>query len=664
MRRDASIDPFGIISPGKKNYFIKPRNKNRSFEFENFSASKNDSIAGNTLNLFLDATKINIFLVLILCGILLLAGRTAFLQLYQGEHYRALAEGNRIRLRDTKATRGIIYDRNMVQLVENSPGFSLAAIPVDLPKDPEVRKSLIVDIQNITNKPAEETETLLFPEKPLYSYQPITVVDDLTPDQAVLARILSSKYNGLTLRIDSTRHYLLSSTTQSFSHILGYQGKIEDGKLQEYLKDGYLYDDKIGKSGLEFTYEKELKGVNGIEQVEVEATGKAKEILASQKPISGNNLLLSIDSRLQKVAETSLKKALGSTGKKKGSVIAIDPNNGEILALVSWPAFNNNDFVRGLSQDKFQELINDPNLPLFNRSISGEYPPGSTFKIVVASAALEEKIVTENTGFMSTGGIYFNKTWFFPDWKAGGHGWTNVTKALAESVNTFFYIVGGGYQDFVGLGPERIEAYGEKFGLGKKTGIDLPNEATGFLPTPKWKEETKNEQWYIGDTYHFAIGQGDVLVTPLQVALWTSAIANDGKIFKPHIVKSILDSQNELISETKPEIISQDFLSQKNINIIKKGLRETVLTGSGRSLGSLPIAVAAKTGTAQWSTKKLPQAWVTAYAPFENPEIVVTVLVEEGGEGSSVATPVAREILGWWANKDNPQSTSTPKVEN
>lgn len=661
MKKDASIDPFGLICPSGKNYFLRSRRKGRYLELDTFSSSR-ESVGVNPLDLMIDFSKINLFLILILSGILLLVGRTAFLQLYQGEHYRAVAEGNRIRLKDTKANRGLIYDRNMVQLVENTPSFSLAAVPVDLPKDQTIRENLALDIQNIFGKPINETKSLLFPEKPIYSYQPVVIAENLNPDQAVLTRILSTKYNGLILKVDSSRHYLSSSTTPSLSHILGYQGKIEDGKLEEYLKKGYLFDDKIGKAGLEFIYEKELKGVNGIEQVEVEATGKAKEVLASQKPVPGNNLLLSIDSKLQKVSEQSLRKVLGTTGKKKGSVIVMNPNNGEILALVSWPAFDNNDFVSGLTQDKFKELINDPNLPLFNRSISGEYPPGSTFKIIVAAAALEEKIVTENTGFMSSGGIYFNKSWFFPDWKAGGHGWTNITKALAESVNTYFYIVGGGYQDFTGLGPQKIQQYGEKFGLGKETGIDLPNEATGFLPSPEWKENNKKEQWYIGDTYHYAIGQGYVLTTPLQVALWTSAIANDGKIYKPHLVKTILDSQNETFKEIKPEILNQNFLSQKNIDIIKKGLRQTVLSGSGRGLGALPISVAAKTGTAQWSSVKLPQAWITAYAPYEKPEIVVTVLVEEGGEGSSVAMPVARDIINWWATKDALPATSTPAI--
>ena len=661
MINDKQLDPFGLVNPGGKNYFIKSRMRNRSFEVDSFSVTGSD-LRNNPLNLFLNHSRINIYLLILIAGIVLLAGRTAFLQLYQGEHYRAVAEGNRIRLRDSKAIRGIIYDRNMVQLVENSPSFSLAAIPVDLPKDPQVRQAMVQEIFNITDKPIEETARLLFPEKPIYSYQPIVIAENLQGDQAVLTRILSSKYNGLVLKIDSTRHYLLSSTTQSFSHILGYQGKIEESKLDFYLNQGYLFDDQIGKTGLEFNYEKDLKGINGIEQVEVEASGKAKEILASQKPISGNNLLLSLDSRLQIVAETSLRRILSLTKKKKGSVIVMNPNNGEILALVSWPAFNNNDFVRGLSQEKFQQLINDPNLPLFNRAVSGEYPPGSTFKIIVGSAALQEKVANENTGFNSSGGIYYNNSWFFPDWKAGGHGWTNIVKALAESVNTYFYIVGGGYQDFKGLGPALLQQYGEKFGLGHVTGIDLPNEATGFLPTEEWKEEVKDEMWYIGDTYHFAIGQGFVLSTPLQVALWTSIIANDGKLIKPHIVKNILDSKNNLITEIKPEIFDLNFLSQENNNIIKKGLRQAVLTGSARGLQGLPITVAAKTGTAQWSSVKLPQAWITAFAPYENPEIVVTVLVEEGGEGSSVALPVARDILDWWANKDKRIATTTTQT--
>jgi penicillin-binding protein 2 len=360
---------------------------------------------------------------------------------------------------------------------------------------------------------------------------------------------------------------------------------------------------------------------------------------------------LTIDAELQRVAEESLKRVLHTYKKKRGAVIALDPRSGEILALVSLPGYDNNLFSKSISKEAFDVLINDPDKPLYSRAISGEYPPGSTFKLIIGAAALQEKLVTESTGFNSVGGIYVDK-WFFPDWKAGGHGWTNITKALAESVNTYFYTVGGGYQDQKGLGIEKIKEYGEKFGLSKPLGIDLPNEAGGFLPSEAWKEENKKEMWYIGDTYHAAIGQGDLLVTPLQIAAWTSVFANGGTLYKPHLVREILDPDNNLITEVKPIVLNQDFISPENVKIVNRGLRQTVTAGSAKGLANLPVLTAAKTGTAQWSSSKDPQAWITTFAPYDDPRIVVMVLVEEGGEGSRVSLPVAHDILNWWAIRE------------
>ncbi|MBI3290702.1 penicillin-binding protein 2, partial [Candidatus Falkowbacteria bacterium] len=357
---------------------------------------------------------------------------------------------------------------------------------------------------------------------------------------------------------DATRNYLKTDEAPSLSHILGYVGKIEENQLEDYLNSGYLIDDHVGKAGLEFFYENELKGVNGREQVEVDAIGAAKEVIASERPIPGNNLILTIDSELQAVAEKSLQKALSSYGKRRGAVIIMDPNSGEVLAMVSLPTFDNNIFSRGISREDFSKLINDPDKPLYTRAISGEYPSGSTFKMIVGAAALEEGIINSWTGFSSVGGIRVNQ-WFFPDWKFGGHGWTTITKALAESVNTFFYTIGGGYEDFVGLGVEKIKAYAVRFGLTQKLGIDLPNEAAGFFPSIAWKEKTKGERWYVGDTYNLSIGQGDILITPLQLALWTSTFANGGTVYKPYVVKEILDAGNSVSREIKPRVLNEDF---------------------------------------------------------------------------------------------------------
>ena len=366
---------------------------------------------------------------------------------------------------------------------------------------------------------------------------------------------------------------------------------------------------------------------------------------------------LAIDADLQRKTEAVVDNYLKKLNLHRASVIIMNPQTGEIMSLVSVPSYDNNLFAKGIKQVDYQKYLDDPEQPLFNRVISGEFPSGSTFKLVVSSAALQEKIINETTSFVSTGGLHIGQ-WVFPDWKAGGHGVTNVRKAIAESVNTFFYYVGGGYQDFVGLGVDRLGKYAKLFGIGTKTGIDLPNESTGFVPTSDWKKATKGETWYIGDTYHFAIGQGDMLVTPLQVANFTATVANGGKLMEPHLVSAILDSNNNVVSNIEPKIIRQNFIDAANLQIVREGMRQTVMAGSARSLQAVPVPMAGKTGTAQWSSKKAPHAWFTGFAPFDNPQVVITVMVEEGREGSTVSVPIAKEIMQWYfGGRDHPTTT-------
>jgi penicillin-binding protein 2 len=646
MNYNINSDPFRVGSNFDRSYFIDNKNRHHWKEVDSFvSRTKNDSFESATT--LVSQKMINFWLGLITLGFCLLFLRTGYLQLIKGQYFSSVAEGNRIRILDIPANRGIIYDSQKKLLVENVPTFSLAIIPVDLPKEDGEKRDLAQAVAQILNQPLQDVYQLIASQS-IFSYQPVVIGENLNQDQSALTRILSSQYPAVVLSIDSSRHYLYGSEILSLSHILGYLGKIEPDKINQYLAAGYLMNDHIGKAGLESAYEKQLRGIYGKQQVEVDATGQAKEILAFQKPVAGENLVLTIDSELQKQSEISLKRALSANNKFRGVVIVQDPNNGAILALISLPAFDNNLFSTGISQKDFSELINNSNQPLFNRSVSGEYPAGSTFKLVVGAAALQDKIVNTNTGFNSVGGIRVS-SWFFPDWKAGGHGWTNIYKAIAESVNTYFYIVVGGYNNFTGLGIDRLKDYAEMFGLNKKLGLDLPNEADGFFPSPEWKEENKNEVWYIGDTYHVAIGQGDILVTPLQVAAWTSFFANNGKLYRPYLVSEVINSENKITKKTNPQIISQNFIDPANIQVVRQGMRQGVLSGSSRGLGALPVAVAAKTGTAQWSTDGLPHAWLTSFAPYDNPQIVVTVLIEEGQEGSTVALPVARDIIEWWA---------------
>jgi penicillin-binding protein 2 len=314
--------------------------------------------------------------------------------------------------------------------------------------------------------------------------------------------------------------------------------------------------------------------------------------------------------------------------------------------MVSEPAYDANKFAQGISKDDYSALINDPDNPLFSRSISANVASGSVFKPVVGAAAMAEHTINENTSVLSTGGIHVGKS-FFPDWKAGGHGVTNLAKGIAESVNTFFYSIGGGTDSITGLGVERIVNYAKKFGYGSPLGIDLPNEGAGFLPTKEWKQNTKGERWYIGDTYHVAIGQGDVIVTPLQVAMMTTVFANHGTLYRPRVVQAMTASDGTRV-EKDPEVITPQVTDKFAIDAVRRGMRQTVTAGSARSLNALPVQVAGKTGTAQWNSKKSNHAWFTSFAPYDKPTITVTVLVEEGVEGSVNASPVAREIYRWY----------------
>jgi penicillin-binding protein 2 len=657
---DFMEDPFIIRSDKIKDSHLS-RDVRLSWTEEMFEDAGDSSLkleGGNFqfLGLAITDRKIKIFFLIILLGVSLLFGRSFYLQIIKGSYYHSLAEGNRIRILAIKAHRGVVFDQQGKQLVKNVPSFNLLITPADLPLDGAKRNEILTAVSALAKMPVVDIENLLNQHKP-YIYQPILIKSGLNYEETVLATIKEVDWPGVSLEQGSRREYDFTqkgaAPVNSLSHILGYNGQLTKEEYEEYSRQGYFLNDQIGKTGLELTYEKELKGINGQKQVEVDALGREKKIIAQNDPIAGKDLILSLDFDLQKRAEEALAKTLKSTGKKRGAVVILNPQNGEILALVSLPTFDSNNFALGIGGAEYQNLLNNSNKPLFNRAVSGAYPSGSTIKPVMAAAALAEKVITPSTTFNSVGGIKILE-WFFPDWKAGGHGLTNVYKAIAESVNTFFYMIGGGFPhngnptqnyDFVGLGPERIAVWLNKFGLGKISRVDLNNENEGFVPTVEWKNKTYNEQWYIGDTYNLAIGQGNLLVTPLQVANWTAIIANGGKIYQPHLVKEIGEHEVPL------KIVSQDFISDKDLTVVRQGMRDAVNYGSARSFSELPIKIAAKTGTAQWSNNKSPHAWFTCFAPYDQPAIVVTVLIEEGEEGSRTAAAVAKDILWYYATE-------------
>jgi penicillin-binding protein 2 len=599
----------------------------------------------DTLKANISKKRITTFFIFIFVIILIFAVRLFYLQIIQGEKWQLIAEGNRIRVEKETPPRGIIFDSNGKTLVNNIPNFILSFIPADISDKEEGKKDILnfvkeefpeLDINNFEQTMNSEND---------FPYEPIEIIDNIIYEQAMNLRLKLKDYPALKLTYVSNREYIEES--YGLAHTLGYLGKINEQEWDSVDKSNYLLIDFIGRSGLEKEYEDALRGKVGLKEIEVDVLGRVKKVISEQPSQSGDNLTLSIDSELNKIFSDILCSSANSF-EKKAAGIALNPQNGEILAMVSCPIYDNNYFTNTLKNaEEITKLMTDEKQPLFNRTIQGEYPPGSIFKLVVGASGLEEGVINRNTRFLSVGGISIGQ-WFFPDWKGGGHGSTDITKAIAESVNTFFYYTGGGYKDeFGGLGLNRIVDYAERFGYGKEQNIDLPGEAKGFLPDQVWKQEVTGRPWYIGDTYHLSIGQGDIIVTPLQIASVTSYFANHGVLYKPHIVKERVDYRNTK-NEIKPKIIKKDIVGQNHTNLIRKGLRDAVTYGSAVYLSDLPVSVAGKTGTAQVGGDKEAHAWFTGFAPYDDSEIVITVLVENGEEGSRIAVPVAKEVLRWY----------------
>ncbi len=612
--------------------------------------NEGDSFLGATsltesLSRIFGQERIKIISFVLIFGSIFLFLRVFWLQIWRGSYYYNLAEGNRIRIEHLRAERGLIFDRNNHILAQNVPDYILEVIPTDLPKDFLFREKLYHQV--LAHLPAGRQEEFLNKVQsiPLYTYEPINLLKGLSHEEAIKLKIDLASLPAFRVDVQPKRIYPVEML---LSHLIGYTGKISKQELAN--SRGYLFNDEIGKSGVEFFYEAFLRGQHGQKEIEIDNLGRERRLIGIKNAEAGKNLVLNLDLELQRKLAESLTRMIQVSSSKAGAAVALDPQDGSVLALVSYPFFDNNLLIEGLSEEEFKKLVNQPIKPFFNRAVAGEYPSGSIIKPLIALAGLEEKIITPTTTIVSSGGIAVNQ-WFFADWKPGGHGITNVIKGLAESVNTFFYYLGAGYGEFKGLGPEKISSWLHLFGLGQLTDIDLAGEKSGLIPDPDWKKKTKNEAWYIGDTYHLSIGQGDILVTPLQVASYTAALANGGRLFQPQVLRKVLDNENKVIINLKPKLIRENLASLENIKTVKEGLRAAVLWGSARALNTLPIKVAGKTGTAEVGQNKKPHAWFTCFAPYENPEIVLTVLVENGGEGSQVALPVAKEVLEWWANQ-------------
>lgn len=589
------------------------------------------------------------FLVFSLILILILFAKTFQLQIIQGESFSAQAQKNKFIFHQIQAARGVIYDKDLNQLVSNLASFDLICDKTDLPQDEDKKIEVLKEISQILKKDVEELRKMIEESEG----PQVSISENLSHQTLILLETKIKDLSGFQIQNNTIRDYPDGS---NFAHLLGYTAKIRAEELKAD-PENYSIFDYVGRDGLEKFYEEILRRNPGKLRVERDALGNiiSKEII--QLPESGESLVLWLDSELQKKITQVLEKSLKITGSNKVAVVALDPKTGGVLAQVSLPSFNNNLFQKGADPEALQNLLKDPLElePLFNRAISGTYLTGSTIKPLIASGVLEEKIIEPEKKINCQGVITVPHqyspeiTYEYEDWKV--HGWTNLRKAIAESCNIYFYTVGGGYGDQEGLGPTRIKKYLQLFGWGNKAGIDLPGEAEGFIPDKEWKKRAWDENWWDGDTYLLSIGQGYLLITPLQVANSFAAIANGGRLLQPKIVQKIVDSEKNIIEEIKPEILGENFIDPENLQIVREGMREAVTYGSSLILNDLPVKVASKTGTAQTSKEGFYHNWVTVFAPYEDPQIVLTIVIQDVKGMQTAALPVAKEVLEWYFTK-------------
>lgn len=571
--------------------------------------------------------RIKVLGYLSLLVIAVLIGRAGYLQLYDGDHYADLAEGNRIRIVPAMAPRGTFFDRNGELLVQNRPGFTVSLLPLTAP----IADNVIYRLADLIKVPVEEINEKIENHS---GFDPIRIKTDVTPDIVTIIEEQKSSYPGVVIEVQPIRDYM---NKEEAAHTYGYVSEINDVELEEKKKDGYKSGDIIGKFGLEKIYDKELRGENGGQQVEVDVSGKPVQIIGRKPPIPGCDLYLTIDKKLQTAAEKAVDEQLKLIHANAAAVVALNPQTGEVLALVSRPAFNPNLFARGISSKDWNALNSNPYHPMDNKAITGEYPPGSTFKIVTGTAALTEGVVSPDELIMDSG-----HHWIIPKGNAEGEalGLINFKQAMAHSDNVYFYEMGNR------LGIDRLEKYARMFGLGARTGIDLPYEADGLVANRRYKEKNfEDGDWYLSETFDAAIGQGFNLVTPLQAAMVMGEIAADGKRFRPHLVNKIVAPDGTIVKEFKPELLSTLDVRPDVIKLVQEGLHDVTKYGTAASsFQGFNIDIAGKTGTAENSHGR-DHGWFVAYGPFYNPNIVVAVIVEQGGFGSQSAVPIGRKVL-------------------
>ena len=579
--------------------------------------------------------------------------RVWHLQIRAAEEYRALSENNRVRLKRVRATRGLVFDRKGKVLVENRPSFDVVMVPEDA-REP---RAVLGRLEGYLAQELPDARSALESATDRPPFQPVVLRRDVDWDILMAVETRQLELPGVSLRIGPRRSYPYGPL---LAHLLGYIGEVNSQEMARL--EGYRLGDQIGKYGLEKHWEPHLRGESGGQQIEVDAVGRELRVLREVEQTPGATIHLTIDVDLQQAAFDALEG-------HEGSVVALDPNNGAILALVSRPAFDPNLFAGGIRSEDWKSLLEDPLKPLNDKAIQGQYPPGSTFKIVVAAAALEEKVISPGATVFCGGSIHFGNR-DFRCWKKGGHGSVNLHQAIVQSCDVYFYTVGQR------LGVDGIASYSRKFGLGNLSGIRLDHEKAGTIPDTGWKRKMFGEPWYPGETLSVAIGQGYVTATPLQLANMVATVASGGKRHRPHFVARIIQPTGEEVPPDDRSAVDTR-LRPSTIAALRAALRDVVIAPNGTGKNSrLPgITVGGKTGTSQSvrlgqnrkiDQKKLPRemrdhAWFVAFAPVEKPEIAIAALVEHaGGGGGAMAAPVVQKVLMHYFADRLPPPTPTP----
>lgn len=579
--------------------------------------------------------RLDILGYIVVLVIITLITRMGYLQIYQGEEYYKKADNNRIRLMPVLAPRGSFYDRNGELLVSNRPGFSVSLVPITGPVPDDVLSKVAnilgMNLADIKAKIKQQDSPLA----------PVRIKSDVGQEIITKIEERRGELPGVVIEVDAIRNYINNDLG---AHLFGYVSEISDAELEKKKIEGYRPGDLIGKFGLERVYDKELRGTDGGAQIEVNVDGRPVRMLGKKEPVLGNSLVLTIDAKIQKAAEKAidnqlnyLQKKLGNTQAKAAAAVVMNPQTGEILAMVSRPGFNPNLFNGGISVKDWKTINDNPFNPMQNRAIGAEYPPGSAFKIITGAAALETGKVTPEEKIYDPG-----RHWIIPKGNSHGAalGLIDFNIALAKSNNVYFYEMGNR------LGIDLLEQWARKFGLGAPTGIDLQGENEGLVANRRYKEKVYGEEWYLSETFDAAIGQGFQLTTPLQMASVISQIANGGHRYRPYLVSKIVSPNGETVKTFEPQELSSIKMADKNLNAIRNGLREVAMGGgtAGYVFEGFPVQIAGKTSTAE-NPHGDDHGWFVAYGPFDNPTVAIAVIVEQGGYGSDSAAPIARKIM-------------------